>query len=37
MFNMAGMQLPSYLGTSNESSTNDNDSSKEIEADGQKD
>ncbi len=37
MFNMAGMQLPSYLGTSNESSTNDNDSSKENEADGQKD
>jgi flotillin len=37
MFNMAGMQLPSYLGTSNESSTTDNDSSKENEADGQKD
>jgi flotillin len=37
MFNMAGMQLPSYLGTSNESTTNDNDSSKENVADGQKD
>jgi len=37
MFNMAGMQLPSYLGTSNESTTTDNDSTKESEADDKKD
>lgn len=37
MFNMAGMQLPSYLGISNETPASDTDAKTENEADDKKD